>query len=161
MNGNPAPVSLTASSLKMVAALFFLLGLLYLFSYLLRRFSPHGSPLLGRNMIKLHSRYPLGERKSLCLVQVKDEFLLLGLGRESVTLLTKVEMNEEERRRYMQLGSGAWVRPFLDRANTVRARPSPPGPTSVVSLTLTAKQRSTWLFRGGGKWLRALLKEHA
>lgn len=70
-------------------------------------------------------------------------------------------LNEEERRRYMQLGSGAWVRPFLDQPNTVRAKPAPPGPTSVVSLTLTAKQRSTWFFRGGGKWLRALLKEHA
>ena len=114
MNGNPAPVSLTASSLKMVAALFFLLGLLYLFSYLLRRFSPHGSPQLGRNMIKLHSRYPLGERKSLCLVQVKDEFLLLGLGRESVTLLTKVEMNEEERRLF--------------------APPPPPEPTLFLSM---------------------------
>ena len=114
MNGIPAPVSLTASSLKMMAALFFLLGLLYLFSYLLRRFSPHGSPLLGRNMIKLHSRYPLGERKSLCLVQVKDEFLLLGLGRESVTLLTKVEMNEEERRLF--------------------APPPPPEPTLFLSM---------------------------
>lgn len=60
MNGTPAPVSLTASSLKMMAALFFLLGLLTSSPTCSWNFSPHGSPLLGRNMIKLHKPLPPG-----------------------------------------------------------------------------------------------------
>lgn len=99
--------SLLGSTLKMLAALAVIIGLLLLFYAGSRR----GFGILPQKkdgLIKVIETRPLGGRKFLCVVRVRGEELLLGLSNERIETLGKLppaepfaeslQQAEEERR---------------------------------------------------------------
>ncbi len=82
--------SLLAASLKMVAALGVVVGLLLLFYAASRR----GFGFLPQNkseVIKIIETRPLGGRKFLCVVKVRDEEILLGMTHDRIENLGRLE----------------------------------------------------------------------
>ena len=82
--------SLLGSSLKMAAALVVIVGILLLFYAA----SKKGFPLLPQRkdgLIKVVETRPLGGRKFLCVVRVRDEELLLGLSHDRIECLSKLK----------------------------------------------------------------------
>ncbi len=82
--------SLLGSSLKMVAALAVVVGILLL----LYAATKKGFPVLPQRkdgLIKVLETRPLGGRKFLCVVRVRDEELLLGLSHDRIECLTKLQ----------------------------------------------------------------------
>ncbi len=72
-----APTNPMIALLKMIAALFVVLSVLWGASKLVRRFQ---SPLLqGKSGLRIVSSYQLGHREKLMVIQVGDEQLLLGV----------------------------------------------------------------------------------
>ncbi len=85
-----AEPSLLGSSLKMAAALVVIIGILLLFYAA----SKKGFPVLPQRkdgLIKVLETRPLGGRKFLCVVKVRDEELLLGLSNDRIECLTKLK----------------------------------------------------------------------
>ncbi len=82
--------SLFAASLKMLAALGVVVGLLLLFYAASRR----GFGFLPQNkseIIQIIETRPLGGRKFLCVVKVRDEEILLGMTHDRIEHLGRLE----------------------------------------------------------------------
>lgn len=86
--------SFWASLLQMLAALAFVVGLILLAKYLSGKlFGARFNSAATKHIRIVETRY-LGPKKSLLLVEVGGEYLLLANSEESLTLLTKVNMIE-------------------------------------------------------------------
>jgi flagellar protein FliO/FliZ len=78
-------------TLKMLISLIIMLGLIFCLYYFLRRFKL-GPLSAGRTpMMKIIGMLHLAPKKSLCLVEVCGQWLVIGIGAEDVTLITKVD----------------------------------------------------------------------
>jgi len=94
--------SLLGSSLKMVAALAVIVGILLLFYAATKK----GFPMLPQRkegLIKVVETRPLGGRKFLCVVRVRDEELLLGLSHDRIECLTKLQPDNRFRDQLEQI----------------------------------------------------------
>lgn len=85
--------SLLGSSLKMVAALAVICGILLLF-YAASRKGFGVLPQKKSGLIKVLETRPLGGRKFLCIVKVRGEELLLGLSNDRIECLSKLSPND-------------------------------------------------------------------
>ncbi len=86
--------SLFAASLKMLAALGVVVGLLLLFYAASRR----GFGFLPQNkseIIQILETRPLGGRKFLCVVKVRDEEILLGMTHDRIENLGRLEAGKK------------------------------------------------------------------
>lgn len=86
--------SLLIPALKMVGALGVVVGLLLLFYAASRK----GFGILPRGrdgQIRMLETKPLGGKKFLCLVRVRDQELLLGVSNERIECLTQLAAGEE------------------------------------------------------------------
>ena len=81
--------SLLGSALKMAAALAVIIGLLLLI-YSASRKGFGIFPKQKSGLIKVLETRPLGGRKFLCVVKVRDEELLLGLSNDRIECLSKL-----------------------------------------------------------------------
>lgn len=82
--------SLLVPTLKMIGALGVVVGLLLLFYAASRK----GFGVLPRNrdgQIRMLETKPLGGKKFLCLVKVRDQELLLGVSNERIEYLSRME----------------------------------------------------------------------
>jgi flagellar protein FliO/FliZ len=86
---SPTEPSLLGSSLKMVAALAVVCGILLLF-YAASRKGFGVLPQKKGGLIKVLETRPLGGRKFLCVVRVRNEELLLGLSNDRIECLSKL-----------------------------------------------------------------------
>ena len=89
--------SFLASFLQMIAALALVIGLILLtwhFSGKLMRGLPMGQQLISKNIRLVETRY-LGPKKSLILVEVAGEYLLLSNCDSTLTLIKQIDMLEE------------------------------------------------------------------
>lgn len=91
---SPAEPSLLGASLKMVAALAVICGILLLF-YAASRKGFGVLPQKKDGLIKVLETRPLGGRKFLCVVKVRDEELLLGLSNDRIECLSKLTPGED------------------------------------------------------------------
>ena len=82
-----AAPSLLGSTLKMLAVLAVLIGVLLLF-YAASRKGFGVLPQRREGQIKVLETRPLGGRKFLCVVKVRDRELLLGLSHDRIECLT-------------------------------------------------------------------------
>ena len=81
---------------KMVGSLVFIIGLILIFVYLLKRFRL-GSMSLSRSPIfRLLGSLTLAPKRSIALVEIHNQWLVLGVGTERVTLLSKMDRPGEE-----------------------------------------------------------------
>jgi len=87
---NEAP-DLTMAAIKMVLSLALVLAILYLAYRWTRRSLPAGTAGgKGRLIQVLGSQY-LGVKKSITVVRVPGNILVLGIGNEQINLLTKID----------------------------------------------------------------------
>ncbi|CCO23033.1 Flagellar biosynthesis protein FliO [Maridesulfovibrio hydrothermalis AM13 = DSM 14728] len=76
------------SLLKMSGALFFILAMLLLAYYVLRRFN-FGSSFAGarRGNLQIVERLPLGQRQNVTVIKYRDCEMVLGVTQDKITLL--------------------------------------------------------------------------
>lgn len=89
--------SFLASFVQMIAALALVVGLILVtwhFSGKLMRGLPVGQQLISRHIRLVETRY-LGPKKSLLLVEVGGEYLLLSSSDSGLTLIKQIDMLEE------------------------------------------------------------------
>ena len=89
--------SFLASFLQMIAALALVVGLILVtwhFSGKLMRKLPVGQQLLSKHIRLIETRY-LGPKKSLLLVEVGGEYLLLSSSEAGLRLIKQIDMLEE------------------------------------------------------------------
>lgn len=88
-----AAPSFLGSSLKMAAALAFVIGVLLLL-YAASRKGFGVLPQKKGGLIQVLETRPLGGRKFLCVVKVRNEELLLGMSNDRIECLTKISSGE-------------------------------------------------------------------
>jgi len=89
--------SFFASFIKMIAALALVVGLILViwhFSGKLMKGLPGGQQLVSKHIRLIETRY-LGPKKSLLLIEVGGEYLLLASTDSTVTLIKHIDMLEE------------------------------------------------------------------
>ena len=89
-----AEPSLLGSSLKMVAALGVVIGLLLLI-YAASRKGFGVLPQKKNGLIQVLETRPLGGRKFLCVVKVRGEEMLLGLSNDRIECLSKLSSSDK------------------------------------------------------------------
>ena len=63
--------------------------------FVLKKVSPYrGLAASSGNPVSVISKIPLGQKKSICLVRVADEILVIGLTSANVSLLTKMSAED-------------------------------------------------------------------
>lgn len=96
-DGSGQEFSFLASLLQMVAALALVVGLILViwhFSGKLMRGFPGGQQLFSKHIRLVETRY-IGPKKSLLLVEVGGEYLLLSSSDAGVVLIKQIDMLEE------------------------------------------------------------------
>ena len=86
--------SLLGSSLKMLAALAVVIGILLLL-YAASRKGFGVLPQRKNGLIQVLETRPLGGRKFLCVVKVRDEEILLGLSNDRIEYLSKLSSTQK------------------------------------------------------------------
>ncbi len=88
--------SFASSLVQMCGALAVVLGLIYLLTHLSRRFMAGGGGVRGRKShIRIVETRHLAPKKSLLLVEIAGEYLLLSNGSDGISLVKQIDMLEE------------------------------------------------------------------
>lgn len=77
-------------------------------------------------LVKVHDRYPLEPKKSLYVVEVADEFLLVGVGEREITLLSRLDGERTKTALEQRTAQRAQIKPFWERL-TVKPPTRKPG----------------------------------
>ncbi len=94
--GGEGGFSFAASLVQMFGALAVVLGLIYLVTYLSRRCLKGGfGPMTRQSYIRVVETRHLAPKKSLLLVEVSGEYLLLSNGSEGISLIKQIDILEE------------------------------------------------------------------
>jgi len=83
-----AEVSMVGSMVQVVFALGLVLGLIVLAAWLMRRFSL--MPRAAGGMLRVVSGVVVGQRERVVIVEVRDQWLVLGVTSQSVNLLSSM-----------------------------------------------------------------------
>ena len=84
-----------AGAVKTAGSLFLVLGLIVCLFYVLKRMRFGGASTGGAARMRLLGMLNLAPKRSVALVEIRDQWLVLGLGTESVTLLSSMTRPEE------------------------------------------------------------------
>ena len=77
---------------KMVGTLALVLGIMFVLFYFARRTILKGQGIMGGGkIIKVVAQQSIGPKRSLAVVNVAGEYLVLGIGAEQISLLDKIE----------------------------------------------------------------------
>lgn len=81
-------------SIKMFLSLFLMLGLIFAFFFILKRLKI--GPLAGNRpaLMKLLGTLSLAPKRGIALVEVCEQWFVVGIGSESVSLISKVDRPE-------------------------------------------------------------------
>lgn len=82
----------SVSVLKLLAALLFVVGLLFVSAWAFRRFNGARLPRrgAGRLAMRLAGSLPLGERRFLTVVEVEERRFLLGVAPQAISMLAEL-----------------------------------------------------------------------
>lgn len=80
-------------SVKMIFALLFILAIVFVFAYVLKRIQKT-TGVLGGNLIKIKEVVPIMNRWYIVLVEVENKAFLIGLTEGNVTLISEVKPGE-------------------------------------------------------------------
>lgn len=102
MNPTTEAISSSDSWLRMSLALGFVIGLVFLSAWLLKRISAGRmiGGLSARGGIKILDKTSLGDKRYLMVVRVEGKYLLLGVTQQSVSLVSELPqytLQEEEK----------------------------------------------------------------
>jgi flagellar biosynthetic protein FliO len=130
-NGSAPGMPETAG--KMFSSLALVLGVMFLVFYLFKKFVLKNG-LMGGNTqtIKVLGTGVLGPRKSVSLVEVAGEILVLGISNDNISLLSKIE--DEEKIEELKTApsatiSNAWKNVKKEKPNKEKHSPVAPVPT--------------------------------
>lgn len=87
--------SLVGPMLQMIASLALVVGIIFLFSHFASRWMKHVAPGGMPRYIRIVETRHLGPKKSLMLIEVGGEYLLVGNSPEGMNLIKQVDMLEE------------------------------------------------------------------
>jgi flagellar protein FliO/FliZ len=79
------------ASLKMIGSLLLIVGLILLLFYLIKRLRLNPLALRRDPQMRLIETLNLAPKRSVSLIEVRDHWLVLGVGAESVTLLSRLD----------------------------------------------------------------------
>ncbi|MFH1491512.1 MAG: flagellar biosynthetic protein FliO [Pseudomonadota bacterium] len=84
-----------AASIKMVGSLMLILGLIIGLFYLLKRFRLNAFSM-GKNPMMRHiGTLSLAPKRSLALVEICGQWLVVGIGADNITLISRVDAPSE------------------------------------------------------------------
>ena len=86
------------SSFKMLGSLILILGLIVFLAYWLKRLRPGTFSCGTAPAMRLAGTLNLAPKRAVALIEVSGEWLLVGVGTESVTLISKVEPPPQQER---------------------------------------------------------------
>lgn len=86
---------LTLSALKTAGSLLIILGLIACLFYTLKRIRFGSASAPGLSRMRVLTTLSLAPKRSIAIVEVLDEWLVVGVGTDSVTLLTRMGRPEE------------------------------------------------------------------
>lgn len=87
--------SLDTSGIRMIVSLLVVLALIASGVFLLKKIMPYrGLAANGNHPIQILSRVPLGQKRSICLVRIADEVLVVGLTNTNISLLSKMNADD-------------------------------------------------------------------
>ncbi|RLB42916.1 MAG: flagellar biosynthetic protein FliO [Deltaproteobacteria bacterium] len=94
--GLPSPTSdMTMATIKMLASLLLIIGLIIVVFYILKRF--RGLPKLKQEgpSMRIAGSLAIAPKRSVTVVEVDDKWLVLGVGTESINLLYMTDSKSE------------------------------------------------------------------
>jgi flagellar biosynthetic protein FliO len=86
---------LAGASLKMVGSLAMVLGLILVLFYAVKRFRPRSFHSTQVPEMRLLGTLNLAPKRALALVELRDQWMVVGVGTDSVTLVTKMDRPPE------------------------------------------------------------------
>jgi len=89
---------LASSAVKMAGSLLMVLGLILGLFYVLRKFRFGSAAAAGLSRMRLLSTLNLAPKRTIALVEIRDEWLVVGVGADAVTLLTRMPRPEDPAR---------------------------------------------------------------
>lgn len=93
--GSGTGISLLGSFMQMIASLAVVIGVIFLFSHFANKWLKNAPAAGVQRYIRLVETRHLGPKKSLMLVEVAGEYLLLGNTADGVQLIKQIDMLEE------------------------------------------------------------------
>jgi len=90
----PPPPNLFWISLRMIFALFFVVALIFLLVFILKKINPRRGVIDDQRPIQLLFQEQLGQKRSICLVKVFDKVLVLGVTNTQISYLSTLENDE-------------------------------------------------------------------
>ena len=108
------------SGLKMVGALALILGLMLLCLHFLKRWRSGVSRRCPESQVQILDVRMLAPKKSVALIEVAGERLLLGVGAETVTLLSRIDSHPQSVSAELEEAGPGFAKTLL---HTLRRRP--------------------------------------
>jgi flagellar biogenesis protein FliO len=87
----------------------------------MRKINMKNGGLLNSNLIKIISRYPLGERRYLYIVKIDKETLLLGVTPQSVNYIKSLELDEDIVKNRNSEANGSFFNIFKEKLKEVKS----------------------------------------
>ena len=89
--------SIMDSVIRMISSLFAILALIVACAFILKKLTRYKGTANNGN-IAIISSLPLGQKKSMCLVRVSNEILIIGITNTNINLLTKMSLEDYYRK---------------------------------------------------------------
>ncbi|MFO7783475.1 MAG: flagellar biosynthetic protein FliO [Desulfatiglandales bacterium] len=86
---------LAANALKTAGSLLLILGLIICLFYVLKRVRFGSAAAPGLSRMRVLTTLSLAPKRSIAIVEVLNEWLVVGVGTDSITLLTRIDRPEE------------------------------------------------------------------
>ncbi len=86
---------LGASAVKTAGSLILILGVIVCLYFVLKKLRFGPASAAGRSRMRVLGTLSLAPKRSIALVEIRDEWLVVGVGTEAVTLLTRMERPED------------------------------------------------------------------
>jgi flagellar biosynthetic protein FliO len=123
----------TGSGARALGAMIVVLAMIWISMMLLKRYMPHRfGPIGHKRRIHVLETVPIGDKRSLTLIRIDGEGLLLASTPTSVSLIKEVRIDESEKTTQREMPEGSGISQSPD---------SVPGPVRKFSDTLAEELR--------------------
>ena len=119
----PAPISPSGGLLQIATALLFVLGLVFVAAWLMRRLGPMNAG--NKIPVKIIGGINVGNRERVMVVEVGDQWLILGVTANNINNLGSMPKQDELLNQPIQTAASdpfsAWLKRTLDKRTTERS----------------------------------------
>lgn len=119
----PAPISPSGGLLQIATALLFVLGLVFVAAWLMRRLGPMNAG--NKIPVKIIGGINVGNRERVMVVEVGDQWLILGVTANNINKLGSMPKQDELLNQSAQTAASdpfsTWLKRTLDKRTTERS----------------------------------------